>query len=92
MKAKLLNPYQNETTSLLIGDLTVENRLDRISLYGSLDITKDQIGLTDALQLKDIIDSIVETLQKENNLPERIVIEKADSVVNPFLWISMINK
>jgi len=85
MKAKLLNPYQNETTSLLIGDLTVENRLDRISLYGSLDITKDQIGLTDALQLKDIIDSIVDTLQKENNLPERIVIEKADSVVNPFL-------
>ena len=85
MEAKLLNPYQNETTSLLIGDLTVENRLDRISLYGSLDITKDQIGLTDALQLKDIIDSIVDTLEKENNLPERIVIEKADSVVNPFL-------
>ncbi len=85
MKAKLLNPYQNETTSLLIGDLTVENRLDRISLYGSLDITKDHIGLEDAQQLKDIIDSIVDTLQKENNLPERIVIDKADSVVNPFL-------
>jgi hypothetical protein len=79
------NPYHNETTSLIIGDLTIENRLDRISLYGSLDITKDRIGLTDALQLKDIIDSIVETLQKENNLPKRIVIEKADSVVNPFL-------
>ena len=63
MKAKLLNPYQNETTSLLIGDLTVENRLDRISLYGSLDITKDHIGLEDAQQLKDIIDSIVDTLQ-----------------------------
>ncbi len=85
MKTEVLNPYHNETTSLLIGDLTVENRLDRISLYGSLDITKDHIGLEDAQQLKDIIDSIVDTLQKENNLPKRIVIEKADSVLNPFL-------
>jgi hypothetical protein len=85
MITDIFNPYHNETTSLIIGDLTIENRLDRISLYGSLDITKDRIGLTDALQLKDIIDSIVETLQKENNLPKRIVIEKADSVVNPFL-------
>ncbi|MCK9372711.1 MAG: hypothetical protein M0P91_05895 [Sulfuricurvum sp.] len=37
--------YENETDSFLIGNLTVENRLDRISLYGSLDLPKTATGL-----------------------------------------------
>jgi len=84
MQTEILNPYQNETTSLLIGDLTIENRLDRISLYGSLDITKDAMGLTNALQLKAIINATVEALQQEPHLPEHIEIEATDSVANPF--------
>ena len=38
-------PYQNEAQSLGIDELTVENRLDRISVYGSIELTRDQAGL-----------------------------------------------
>ncbi len=41
--------YENETDSFTIGAMTVENRLDRISIYGSLDITKDKEGRDDIL-------------------------------------------
>lgn len=84
MTLKSFMAYENETDTFLIDDLTVENRLDRISLYGSLDITKDARGLEHALKLKRIIDASVEALRRDKNLPERIEVEKSDSVENPF--------
>ena len=39
-------PYENEIDSLKVGDdLTIENRLDKISIYGSVELTKDKEGL-----------------------------------------------
>ena len=48
-----IKPYQNEEESLAIGELTVENRLDRVSVYGSIDLTKDKAGLQQAKALKE---------------------------------------
>ena len=67
-----------------IGGITVENRLDRISIYGSLDITKDKEGLENALKLKRIIDASIEALKRDKSLPEHIEILGTDTVVNPF--------
>ena len=33
-------PAYNESESLGIGDLTIENRTDRISIYGNIDLTR----------------------------------------------------
>lgn len=79
-----LQPFQNESDSLKIGDLTVENRTDQLELYGSLAITRDKPGLQLALQLKALIDATVNTLQKQNDLPEQVVYQGSDSVENPF--------
>lgn len=76
--------YENETDSFNIGEMTLENRLDRISLYGSLDITKDKEGLEKALKLKRIIDASIDALKREKNLPEHIEIIPVDTVENPF--------
>lgn len=76
--------YENETDSFSIGDMTVENRLDRISIYGSFDITKDKKGLEMALKLKRIIDSSIDALKRDKNLPDHIEITGTDSVENPF--------
>lgn len=84
MTPKSFMAYENETDSFLIDDLTVENRHDRISIYGSLDITKDRIGLEYALKLKRIIDASIEALRRDKSLPERIEVEETDSVENPF--------
>lgn len=76
--------YENESDSFSIGGMTVENRLDRISIYGSLDITKDKEGLESALKLKRIIDASIDSLKREKNLPDKIEVVGTDTVENPF--------
>jgi hypothetical protein len=77
--------YQNESDSFTIGsDLTIENRLDRISIYGSLELTKDKEGLQYAYELKCIIDATIAEL-KNKDLPEHIEIATVEMVENPFV-------
>lgn len=77
-------PYQNEEQSLAIDDLTVENRLDRISLYGSVELTRDKAGLQHAKVLKEVIDAVVTALEQDKNLPEQVQFKPTDQVKNPF--------
>ncbi len=43
-----ITPFADEGESLGIGELTVENRTDRVSLYDSLDLTCGERGLIPA--------------------------------------------
>jgi len=83
MAKKIINPFRNESESLQIDDLTVENRIDRISIFGSIDITRDKEGLALARQLKEVLDLTMAELEKEE-LPERIVLAPLETVDNPF--------
>lgn len=76
--------YQNESESLGIGKLTIENRTDRVTIYGSLDVTRDKAGLKAAVELKEVIDSIVAFLGHED-LPEKIAFATPKEKKNPFL-------
>jgi hypothetical protein len=67
-----IKPFSGEADSIPIGDLTVENGPDRIAIYGSVNITKDKVGLALAHELKQLIDATVASLQAETNLPEHI--------------------
>jgi hypothetical protein len=56
-------------------DLNIENRLDRVSLYGSVDITHDRAGLEQALRLKGVVDGMVAVLseeQEKGGLPDKV--------------------
>ncbi len=79
-----LQPFQNEADSITVGELTIENRLDQLELYGSLTISRDQAGLQLALELKGLIDEAVRHLQSVADLPEVITPKPTDSVDNPF--------
>jgi hypothetical protein len=79
-----IKPYADEADSLEIGDLTVENRLDQVSIYGEIQLTKDKQGLQKAKELKAIVDAVVKALEAEKNLPERITFKPTDEVDNPF--------
>lgn len=79
-----LQPFQNESDSITIGDLTIENRTDQLEIYGSLSIARDQNGLKQALELKKIIDDAVAHLQAAPDLPEVVTFRPMDSVDNPF--------
>ena len=53
---KTISPFANESESLGIGDLTIENRTDRISIYGNIDLTRDKAGLEHARMLKAVLE------------------------------------
>ena len=78
------DPYANETEVLRIGDLEIENRLDRVSLTGDLVLTKDQTGLALAKELQSLIGRIVKAFEAEKQLPETVELKVTKSVKNPF--------
>lgn len=80
LKENSMDYFQNESEVMIFKgenhDLNIENRLDRVSLYGSVDITRDRAGLEQALRLKGVIDGMVSVLEAEQQnavLPEKIV-------------------
>lgn len=77
------NPLANESDVLSIGELNIENRLDRVSVFGSVDITRDKDGLRIARELKSLFERVVDVLQSET-LPDRIQTDAVDVVANPF--------
>ena len=82
---KTISPFANESESLGIGDLTIENRKDRISLYGTIDLTRDKAGLEHARMLKAVLDKVVQALETEKSLPDKIAPpDTPDEVANPF--------
>lgn len=82
-----MKPYTNESDVLQIEGLTIENRIDRISLHGEIDITRDKQGLKVVQELKALIDATIKTLESDDakgKLPDAITLEKTVSVDNPF--------
>lgn len=85
----MFKAYANDDDVLNVqGDaLTVENGTTRVVVSGTLAITRDKRGLKAALALKQALDSVVETLQAQSDLPEKIGDEpdaKPGVVNNPF--------
>jgi len=82
---KTISPFANESESLGIGDLTIENRTDRVSIYGSIDLTRDKTGLEHARMLKAVLAKVVQVLESEKSLPDKIASpDMPDEVENPF--------
>ena len=82
-----MKPYANESEVLQIEGLNIENRIDRISLHGELDITKDKQGLKAVRELKNFIDDTLKVLESEERkgtLPDTVTLEKTVTVDNPF--------
>lgn len=78
-----LKPFENETDSYGIDDMTIENRVDRVVMYGSMQLTRDKIGLKRAREMKELLDRTVAALEQEE-LPDNIAIKPSEEVKNPF--------
>ncbi len=79
------DPYADDAASLGIGELTLENGQDRVAVYGSLDLTRDKVGLKHARELKAVLDAVVRHLEAVRDLPDAVPApEKPTSVKNPF--------
>jgi hypothetical protein len=76
-------PYANEADMLQVGNLTLENRLDRITVSGDVDLTADQQGLAAARLLHELLGEVVAKLEAQT-LPERLPAPDVKTVDNPF--------
>ena len=77
-------PYANEADVLRIGDLEIENRIDRISFTGDLVLTKDKAGLALARELQLIMEHVVKALEADKQLPQIVQLKATVTVKNPF--------
>jgi hypothetical protein len=78
-------PFANDSQSQPIGDLTIENGTDKVSIFGSLDLTRDKAGLKQARALKAIVDVAVRILEQQRDLPDNVAAaEPTVTVKNPF--------
>ena len=78
-------PYDNESEVIRIGNLEIENRVDRVVLMGDLVLTKDKAGLELAKELQILAVRIVKVLEKQKKLPDTVEIKPVVVVNNPFI-------
>jgi hypothetical protein len=85
MKAKQPHfaPFENEADVVEVGHLTIENRLDRITISGDVDLTADKPGLEAARLLHALLGQVVASLEAKD-LPDRLPPPEVKSVGNPF--------
>ncbi len=88
MSQPQFRPFADSMMSTEIDNLTIENQGERISIYGSLQITADQQGLAFAKALQELLDDTVKYLEQQD-LPEHLTNDEDDDeeVDNPF-WQS----
>ncbi|MGI4843066.1 MAG: hypothetical protein ACRYF7_07100 [Janthinobacterium lividum] len=80
---KPFTPFANEADVLEIGNLMLENRLDRITISGDVDLTADKAGLALARRLHAQLSAVVDALEARE-LPERLPPPDVQTVDNPF--------
>ena len=76
-------PFENEADVVEVGRLALENRLDRVTLSGDVDLTADRRGLEQARLLHDLLGKVVAALEAKN-LPDELPPPEVKTVRNPF--------
>lgn len=76
-------PYENEADVVEVGNLVLENRLDRITVSGDVDLTADRRGLAAARLLHQLLGQVVASLEAQD-LPDRLPPPEVKTVDNPF--------
>ena len=90
----MINPFVNDSESMQIGELIIENQQDKVIIYGDIDIYRNEQGLMQAKQLLELSQRLVDELSKPLIPPKDTLIAQnqvtADSIEgqttdNPFL-------
>lgn len=75
--------FENESDSAAVGDMTVENRLDRVEFYGALTITLDREGEALLAKLESLVAGMRRAFDAQSELPEKIVSKAPGALDNP---------
>lgn len=79
-------PFADESSVVTVDQMTVENRLDRVIVTGSIEITHDKAGLAKAEALLALLQPVLQHLQRQAAvLPDHVVTAAPSTTANPFL-------
>lgn len=84
----MFQPFKIGTESIDIDDLTLENGLDVVNMYGQVQFHQDVISLNKAKQLHQLLHHVIEHLEQQQQLgtlPEKVEFLPSKMVNNPFL-------
>lgn len=80
-----MKPFADDSAATSVGDMRLENGRDRIAVYGSLDLTRDQAGLALAREMRGVLDAAIQVLEADRALPVAVALPKhPGKVPNPF--------
>lgn len=80
-----MKPFADDSAATSVGDMRLENGRDRIAVYGSLDLTRDQAGLALAREMRGVLDAAIQVLEADSVLPAAVAPPKRPGKVpNPF--------
>lgn len=65
----MIKPFADDSAASSVGDMRLENGRDRIAVYGSLDLTRDQAGLALAREMQAVLAGVIEALEGDPHLP-----------------------
>ena len=77
--------FADDCSSYTLDNLTFENNADYLSVYGDIQIQRDQQGLQHLLALQQIINQAVTDLQADAALPAQLAAAPVNEIDNPFL-------
>ena len=77
--------FADDCSSYTLDNLTFENNANHLSVYGDMQIQRDQQGLQQLLTLQSLINQAVKALQADDTLPEQLPAAKHTEIDNPFL-------
>ena len=63
----MIQPFQNNSESLQIGNLIIENQTEKVSIYGDIDILNTEQGLAQAMQLHALTSALVAQLKVDKS-------------------------
>lgn len=64
----MINPFANDSESMQIGELVIENQQDKVIIYGDIDIYRNSIGLEQAKQLHELTSRILQAFEKNEQV------------------------
>ena len=77
--------FAGDCSSYTLGNRTFDNNADYLSVYGDIQIQRDQQGLQHLLALQQIINQAVTDLQADAALPAQLTAAPVNEIDNPFL-------
>jgi hypothetical protein len=82
--SKEFNPFKDDSASLQIDELTLENKGDSVAFYGQTDFDASQEGLERLEQVAAVLQKAIAELKGRKDLPAKLEKIAPTEKPNPF--------